>query len=265
MLKYNSHVKIACSFPGIPVIFLHAFPVDHRMWRPQFEFLMKKNVPYIAFDYPGFGESKILNDNMTIFDYGEIANGIIRNLNISKAVFVGLSMGGYVALNIYRKYPEIFAGLVLANTRAAADTDQIRENRFRLIKELKEKNDLKPIIDFHLKKFFTTDTREKNCDLMAEVEMYMKKSSIEGVITALKAMAHRPDSEELLPELPFPVKVIAGEKDELTTVEEAQRIASLLKKGSLSLIPGAAHLSNMEQPEKFNQVLAEYLNELNIN
>lgn len=259
MLTYRSNIHFSAFSPGVPVVFLHAFPVNQKMWEPQFAFLREKKTPFLSFDYPGFGRSSIIAHKMSIFDYGLQAVDLLRQFGIERAIFVGLSMGGYVALNLFRKHPEIFAGLVLADTRASADSDQTRSSRYQTIRQLQKEPDLTSIIDFHLSKFFTPVTTGEKPGLVKRVAEMMCETSITGIIQALEAMAKRPDSEPLLAQMKFPVKIITGEKDRLTTVQDAQRMLSLLPNGSLTVVSEAAHLSNLEQPQQLNTALWELI------
>ncbi len=249
-------------FNGIPVIFLHAFPLNHKMWHHQLDYLEDISGCYMAYDYPGFGESENNLKEPSIYDYGKPVIHMLEEMHIDQAVFVGVSMGGYVALSLYRHHPEKFAGLVLANTRASADSSEAREARLKTIRELKETNDPTPLFQSLMEKFFTPETRQKNAALVEEVQALMQEATVEGIIQALGAMAERPDSMDLLGQMDFPVLVIAGEKDELTSVREARDMVDALPIGDLTVIPDAAHLSNLERPDVFNDVLHLYLKKL---
>lgn len=244
------------------VLLLHAFPVNSKMWEPQFEKLQDENIPFLAFDYPGFGRSPDWNESSSMNDFAEKAFSAIYHLNLEKVVVVGLSMGGYVALALYRNHPDIFSGLVLADTRSTADSEEGRQRRFKLIDEIKADPSMNGLIQMHLEKFFTPETHQNMPELITLAESFMKEASSQGVIHALQAMAGRQDSTELLKKMDFPVLVIVGEKDSLTSVDDAQTMADQLQKGELAIIPNAAHLSNLERPEEFNKSLMQYLSNL---
>ena len=255
MNKQNKHIQFLPDFSGITVLFLPAFPLNHKMWQPQAEFLAKKGVRYFTPDYPGFGGRSVPDKNLTMSDYAEEVYREVVKSQIERAIVVGLSMGGYVALALFRSHPELFTGLLLANTRATADTEEGRRNRRTMIAQLEQDEDLTPVIESHLEKFFSEQTRRENPALLEQTRQMMRESSVEGVIRAQKAMAGRPDSLELLPQINFPVVVVAGKADQLTTTEDAQKMVERLPRVTLHVIPGAAHLSNLEFPEKFNQAL----------
>lgn len=241
------------------VILLHAFPLNSAMWEMQFEALSKEDIPFLAMDYPGFGKSLPWDRPPSMDDFAEEIYQAIVRLELRKVVVVGLSMGGYVALALYRKHPEIFTGLALANTKAAADSQEARQRRFNLIEEIKKDPSMKGLIQFHLEKFFTEDTRETLPEQSQQVERLMKQATPQGVIHALQAMAGRQDSTDLLEKMNFPVLVIAGENDSLLPVSDSQYMAERLANAQLQVIPGAAHLSNVENPQAFNRGLLDYL------
>lgn len=244
------------------VVFLHAFPLNSKMWEPQFEKLREKNIPYLALDYPGFGKSSQWAKEPSMDDFAEEVHHAINGLDLQKVVVVGLSMGGYVALSLFRKHPGIFHGLVLANTRATADTDEGKQKRFKLIDDIRNDPSMKGLIQMHLEKFYTPETNSNKPELIELAGALMKEATPLGVIHALRAMAGREDSTDSLKKMTFPVLVIAGEKDSLTSVEDAQAMNDKLQEGELSIISNAAHLSNLEKPEGFNKSLVQYLSEL---
>jgi len=247
------------AFHRPAVVFLHAFPMNRRMWRPQVEALADSGVPCIALDYPGFGEVPPWPFPPTIDDYGRYVLDHLEALQIPQAVFVGLSMGGYVALALYRQAPDRFRGLVLADTRATADTEAARERRFRLIEATRRARSVEPLVEAHIDKFFTPRTRAERPAVVQEAERLMRMASPTGAIQALWAMADRPDSTDLLARMDFPVLLIVGAEDPLTPPTEAQAMAERIPRADLVVVPEAAHLANMERPEVFNEALRKYL------
>jgi pimeloyl-ACP methyl ester carboxylesterase len=165
---------------------------------------------------------------------------------------------------LFRKWPDIFVGLVLANTRASADDEASRLIRLNMIQNLTQTKDPRPIYEQHLTKFFTSKTRHQNRQLIEFTQRMMHECSISGIISAQQAMASRSDAFDLLSGMKFPVLLIAGSKDELTTIEDAKRMADNLPDSELKIIDDAAHLSNLEKPELFNLFLAEYLEKLKV-
>ncbi|MCS7313244.1 MAG: alpha/beta hydrolase [Acidobacteria bacterium] len=241
------------------VVFLHAFPMDRRMWRPQVGALADLGIPCIALDYPGFGAAPPWPFLPTIDDYARYVLDTLERLGVPQAVYVGLSMGGYVALALYRQAPDRFRGLVLADTRATADTEGARERRFQLIEATRRARSVDPLVEAHIDKLFTPRTRAERPGVVQEAERLMRMASPVGAIQALWAMADRPDSTGLLPRMNFPVLVVVGAEDPVTPPAEAQAMAECIPQADLVVLPEAAHLANMEQPEAFNEALRKYL------
>ncbi len=245
--------------PKIPVVFLHAFPLNSRMWQPQIKFLEELEINYVVEDYPGFGKNPITSSHMDMQDYGEYIYQIIREKAIEQAIFIGLSLGGYVAFALLREHPDIFKGLLLANTRATADSADIRKNRLQIVQNLRINRNLSSIFETHLRIFFSEETRQKKNELISEVETMMKQSTVEGVIQAQQAMADRPDSLELLEGINFPVSIVSSEMDSLINLQETQQMAHIIPDACLEYIPKAAHLSNYEAPQEFNRIMQDLI------
>jgi len=250
-------VDVAFHRPA--VVFLHAFPLNRHMWRPQLEALADSGIPCIALDYPGFGEAPPWPFPPTIDDYARYVLDVLEACRVPQAVFVGLSMGGYVALALYRQAPARFRGLVLADTRATADTEAARERRLQLIEATRRARSVEPLVEAHIDKFFTPSTRQERPNIVEEAERLMRQTSPLGAIQALWAMADRPDSTDLLAQMDFPVLVVVGAEDPLTPPTEAQAMVERLPRADGVVLPGAAHLANMEQPKAFNEALRKYL------
>ena len=246
------------------VVFLHAFPMNRWMWQPQITCLADFGIPAVVLDYPGFGATPPFNFPPTMKDYAQYVRAILDELSIPKAVFVGLSMGGYVAFALYRLIPDRFAGLVLADTRATADTEETRHRRMQMIADVRQARSPDPVIAAHLDRFLTASTRQTRSQLVETVRDLMQQASPMGIIQALWAMAERPDSTPLLNDFPFPVLVIAGEQDPLTPPDAMREMADRIREAEFVAVADAAHLSNMEQPDVFNDALLRYLRRIGV-
>jgi pimeloyl-ACP methyl ester carboxylesterase len=231
------------------------------MWEPQLEYLRNKNIGYIAFDFPGFGKMPFDENIHTMEGYAAYTYQILSDLNINQGTIVGLSMGGYIGLHLLKNYPSIVRALVLANSRATADAVQTPEKRLKLIGDLSKSGDLRPVIDSHLPKFITSQTRSIKPNLVDILEEMVKESTIEGIISAQEAMAQRPDYTEYLKNAHIPVLLIAADKDEFVPLTEYRHLAALIPGARLNIIDNCAHLSNLEQADKFNHILWNFLSD----
>jgi 3-oxoadipate enol-lactonase len=176
-------------------------------------------------------------------------------------VIGGVSMGGYATFAVLRLAPERIEGVVLANTRAGADTPQGRENR-RAMLALVDREGPAGVAREMVAKLLGRTTRETNPAAESTVRRLVKQHSNGAIRGAIVRMMNRPDSTPLLPGLRVPTLIIAGDEDELTPADEARRMADAVPGSTLVVIPSAGHLSNLEQPDAFNRALTGFLNAL---
>jgi pimeloyl-ACP methyl ester carboxylesterase len=180
-------------------------------------------------------------------------------MQIEQGIIVGLSMGGYVGLQLLKDYPSMIKGLVLANSKATADTPEIREKRKKIIDAISKDGDIRPIINSHLPKFLTENKGLIDPGLSGYLREMINDSAIEGIINAQKAMASRDDYVQLLENTQLPLALIAADKDEFVPLTEYQSLAELIPDAHLYIIEDCAHISNMEQPERFNEILLNFI------
>lgn len=246
---------------GMPVVFLHAFPLNQSLWNDQAA-VFSDSFRIITFDWRGFGESSLFEDvpsSMEVF--ADDLAGLLDHLGVNRAVICGISMGGYAALGFLRRYAERISALTLVDTRAKADTDEARQSRLAMARVAREKG-TKAIADAMLPRLLGTKTIETKPDVVARVRAMIEANGVEGVARALLGMAERPDSTPLLEKIPCATLVVVGEDDVLTPPSEAEAMAKAIPGAALKIIPGAGHLSNLEQPHEFNRILRHFLSSL---
>jgi len=243
-------------------VLLHAFPLGANQWEPQM-----RNIPagwrLITPDLRGFGGSTELDSisALAITDYAHDIADLLGELSVTHAVIGGLSMGGYAALALLQSAPQLIDGLVLADTRATADSPEGRANRRNML-ALVDREGPSGVAREMMPKLLGQTTRESNPGVEAQVRRLIKGQSPVAIRSAIHRMMHRPDSTALLPQLTVPALVIVGEEDELTPPEESRRIAEAIPGATLVTIPAAGHLSNLEQPDAFNTALNAFLAKL---
>jgi 3-oxoadipate enol-lactonase len=242
---------------GTPLVFIHAFPLSKAMWQPQVDALTEF-YRVITLDLRGHGESDTMLWNCTLEDYAADVMGLLDHLHIRQAVFIGLSMGGYTVLSFYRQYPERVKAMVLADTRAPADSQEGKNGR-RIMAQLAHIEGASAIADVMLPKLLAPLTVEQRPDIVDQVRKMILQTPTEGIIVDLMAMAARPDSTDLLSKITCPTLVIVGKDDVATPVAESHYMAERIAGSTLVTIPGAGHLSNFEQPAAFNQSLQNFL------
>jgi pimeloyl-ACP methyl ester carboxylesterase len=176
---------------GIPVAFIHGFPHNRSLWSPQLGGLLDR-ARCIAPDLRGFGESS-RHGPFSIDQFADDVALLLRTLGVTRAVVVGLSMGGYVAFSLWRRHRALVRGLVLADTRAGADSDDARAKRHALI-EVARTRGSGAVADGQITGMIGKTTREKRPAMIDEVHRMLESASVEGIVGALEAMMSRVDS-----------------------------------------------------------------------
>lgn len=243
---------------GLPLLFIHGYPLSRNMWEAQM-LNPPPSVHMILPDLRGHGESEAVSSPYSIDTLADDCIQLLDHLEITHPFVVcGLSMGGYVAFAIYRKYRSRVAGLILTATRAAGDTAAGKLNREKAI-DMALSTGSKAIANSMLPKMFAPATYDTTPELVKKVYSMMTTTSIQGITGALRAMKDRPDSSPLLAEIDVPVLIIHGNQDQLIPVNEAQEMQSSIFESEILTIESAGHLPNLEQPFAFNQALRQFL------
>ncbi|HYA53217.1 MAG TPA: alpha/beta fold hydrolase [Streptosporangiaceae bacterium] len=240
---------------GVPLVLLHAFPLDRAMWRDAAEALAGL-VPTVLVDLPGLGDSP-LPDGPTDPSLDEAADGVagvLDRLGHDRAVLGGVSMGGYVAMAFARRHPERLAGLALLDTMAGPDTRAAAAGRERVAAAVTGPagtRALLPLLDL----LVGSTTRLRRAEVLRRVRESLLAARPEGVAWSERAMAARPDSAATLSALTVPVAVVVGEEDTLTGPEHARAMQLLLSDAVLTIVPGAGHLAPLERPDEVARAL----------
>ena len=243
--------------PGDPLVLLHAFPLNGRMFEPQMEaFSGGRRV--IAPDFPGFGRSPRTPAQPDVRYYAEAVGGLLDRLGLERVVLGGVSMGGYVAFGCLRLFPRRISGLVLADTRPEPDSDEVRENRKEMARRVAEEG-AEVLVELQMERLLARDTLENDEEVVERVRAMILESAPGGVVAALGAMRTRPDSTPLLAEIQAPTLVIGGEEDGISSPEVMGAMAQKIPNSRHVTLPRAGHLSNLENPEGFNAALREFL------
>ncbi len=241
-----------------PLLLLHGFPLDSSMWDGQVGYF-KGKYPVLSPDLPGFGKSAIRAPE-TIEGFAEEVKSFLDENNVAKIVLIGFSMGGYIALAFYEMFPNYLEAIVLADTRAAADSPEGRAGRNVMINSLKEKG-MEEIAKTMAPKLLS-ERGMKNGRLLKSVREMMVRQRPDSVKNALIAMRERKERSALLEKIDIPALFICGEEDLLTPPSEMKMMAERVKNGSFALIKGAGHLSNMEEAVSFNETLSLFLEKI---
>lgn len=239
------------------MLLIHAFPVNADMWRPQLE-RVPEGWRFIAPDVRGCGPDSSGPGAFTLDDVAEDFGAFMDHLKLDRAVIGGLSMGGYITLALARRSPERFGGMILADTKADADTPAAREGRRKMI-ELARSKGAAAVADQMLPKLLSADARDRQPALSASVRRMAGSISVAGITAALEAMMGRPDATPGLSRINFPVLILVGAQDEVTPEASARAMETQIERSRVVVLPDAGHLSNLESPDAFSLAVADFL------
>lgn len=253
----NTKISYSETGKGNAVVLLHGFLENQTMWQDLVPELSKKH-RIITIDLLGHGETECLGYVHSMEENADVVQAVLSKLRIRKAVFIGHSMGGYVALAFAELYPEKIRGLVLLNSTSKADSEERRANRNRAIKAVKK--DYTTFIRLSIANLFSPDNRERLIDEIEKVKIEALKTQLQGVVASLEGMKIRKDREVLLHLTPYPKMLILGQKDPVliheTALEQIENTAVKL----ITLPDG--HMSHIENREELVKVLLDFFKEV---
>ncbi|HEY6806106.1 MAG TPA: alpha/beta fold hydrolase [Pyrinomonadaceae bacterium] len=245
---------------GSPVILIHGFPFNRSLWNDQVAELSKSHRIIIP-DLRGFGESDSSPGAATMTRLAQDVAVLMDALNLPQAIFGGLSMGGYVVLAFCKQFPSRVRALILADTRAQGDTEEGKQGRAQQAERTLSEG-MAPIADSMLPKLLTPETVAKHPEVVKRVRDMMMKTKPEGAAAALLGMAAREDQTGLLSKIDVPTLILVGKNDAITPASDSETMHAKIAGSKLVIIEGAGHVSNIEQAEKFNREVKEFLSSL---
>lgn len=257
--KVNT-IKLAYDDTGAgpAVVLLHGFPLCRRMWQPQIGVLTGAGHRVVVPDLRGFGDSEAIDGPYSMADYADDVVGLLDHLGIERAVVGGMSMGGYVLLNLLERHPQRIAAAAFLLTRAAGDDYEGGAKRTKLAHAARETG-AQPVADTFSAILFAPDTPRLQPELTAKVEGWMLATDVRGLVGGLLAMRDRRDYSDALAVFTLPALVVGAELDRAIPLQHAQALHAGLPNSHLCIVPGAGHLANLEAPEAFNACLLNFL------
>lgn len=240
------------------ILWIHGFPLNATIFDDQ---LTIRGARHLAPDLAGFGESREVASHRTLSGHAADLIDLLDELGIDRAIVAGLSMGGYIVLELLRAAESRVRAAILVDTRETADNDAMKAHRYELAERIPREG-TKPVIDEMLPKLLAPETQSSNRPLVERVRSIMELASNDGVAGALHALASRPDSSGTLAAANRPLLIVVGEHDAITPPSDAQRMASLASQARLVVVPRAGHLSTMENFASVNAAVAEFVSSL---
>ncbi len=242
---------------GIPVIFLHGYPFSKAMWKQQLQFLQATN-RVIACDIRGFGKSRYEQSSLSIDLFADDLLTFMYKLHIEKAIICGLSMGGFIALNAMQRFPGHFEALILCDTQCIADSPAVKEKRYKVIDDINV-NGVKNFNEEFIKSVFHKETLSNKEELVETLRTVVFANSQQIITAGLVALAERSETCSTLGAIDIPTLIICGREDEVTPLAQSDFMHQLIEGSIMHVIDNAGHVSNLEQPDEFNQHLLDFL------
>jgi pimeloyl-ACP methyl ester carboxylesterase len=228
------------------------------MWRPQIEALTKAGYRVITPDLRGYGESRMTSAAVNMSSYADDIVALMDRLRLPQAVVGGMSMGGYVLMNLLERYPERVSAAIFIVTRAGAD-DAAGKGKRTALAAATAGEGMKPLLTVFGNILFAPATLTAHPELVAEVASWISATDPRGAAAGLIAMRERKDYLPLLSAIRQPVLVIGADLDQVMPTDHSRAIADGIADAQLSILHGGGHMVNLEQPDAFNAVLKEFL------
>ena len=256
-------LRVAMEGAGPPLLLVHGFPLNHRMWTEQIEAL-SSHCQVIAPDLRGFGESplgdaSLVEGGVTMEAFADDLATLLDCLNITEPVhFCGLSMGGYIAWQFWKKYGQRMRSLILCDTRTVSDTEEVARGREMMaVKVLKDGPHF--VATSMIPKLLATKTRSDRPELVESLRSMILATSSKGIAAAQRGMAKRPDVTSWLRTIALPTLVIVGEQDTISPVDEMRAISESIGSSRLVQVPDAGHMAPMENSRVVNEAILDFV------
>ena len=250
----NAKITYSDNGKGKAIVLLHGFLENLNMWNRFIPELSEKH-RVIAIDLLGHGATECLGYVHTMEDQADMVHHVLQLLKIKKAVFVGHSMGGYVALAFAELYPEAMKGLVLLNSTSKADSHERKINRNRAIKAVKQ--NYSAFVSLSIANLFSEANRERLADEIIKVREQALQTPLQGIIATLEGMKIRKDREQILHSATYPILLILGEKDGVLNYKDS---VEQIKGTAVQLVSFPdGHMSHIENESELKEVLVDFL------
>jgi pimeloyl-ACP methyl ester carboxylesterase len=244
---------------GPPLVLLHAFPVNHELWLPVAGRLAARYRVVLP-DLRGHGESGVGEGPATMEKHAADLLRVCDAAGVRTAIFGGVSIGGYVLFEFWRRWRERVAGLILADTRAPADTPPVRAARLQAAEEV-ERQGPQSYLEGLLPKLLGSTTQSNRPGLVREVQRMAARMTVAGIAAVLRGMAGRPDSVAALRTIDKPALLLFGGEDTASPMAEGELMQREIAHSRLLRVPQAGHFAVLEQPEAVHEMVRAFLDQ----
>ncbi|QDV53866.1 3-oxoadipate enol-lactonase 2 [Gimesia fumaroli] len=251
-------MRVFVEGSGSPLLLVHGFPLNHRMWQSQIEYF-KNEFTVIAPDLRGFGATEITRGTVTMKQHAEDLNMLLNELNLEERVlFCGLSMGGYIAWEFWKHFPERLRALILCDTRATSDTEEGINNRLKMV-DLVLKHGPESISSSMIPNLISEASQRNHPDIAKNMIQMIESTDREGIAASQRGMAEREDYSSEIGGIQVPTLCIVGSEDQLTPPEVMKNMSTQIPNSKYTEIPGVGHMAPMEAPAEVNQEIHQFL------
>jgi 3-oxoadipate enol-lactonase len=241
---------------GSPLVLLHPFPTNRHFWEPIFPALESRYLLIVP-DLRGHGQSEV-GEGASMANHAEDVQQILSECDVQRAGFIGVSIGGYLLFEFWRRFRQQVAVLILSNTRAQADSDEGRANRLKAADEV-EKKGTAVFLDAMVPKLLGVSTQRNRPDIVARARTMMDAMSRQGLAAVQRGMAARPDSVSTLSTINVPTWIVRGAEDLLIPAEDAELMHKKVAGSEIVSIPETGHYTPFERSEDFLKVVRPFL------
>jgi pimeloyl-ACP methyl ester carboxylesterase len=246
------------SGSGMPILFLHSFGHNKNLWFPQLTHFLERGFRVLAPDMPGHGDSSYDRARHGVDQMAQGYAELLDSLGIGKAILVGISMGGYIALRMWARRPDLIAAMVLSNSKAEKDSDEIVARRHAQVENI-EKNGLEHFVSTGAPKRLSPLTLERRPWVLDTITLLNYTVPAEVNAATLEAMARKEDDTKVLPTIDVPVLVTSGSDDLFIPKDSPGNLHAGIKGSRFHEIAGTGHVSSLEAPTEYNRVVDEFL------
>ncbi len=251
-------LDVVCKGSGPTFLLVHGFPLDHQMWNGQIDDLAE-DFHVVAPDLRGFGGSDVTAGCTLMEQFADDLAHLLDSLELDEPViFCGLSMGGYIAWQFWKRHRDRLSHLILCDTRAVPDTPDAAETRRATAQRVLSEGTAF-LAETMLPKLFSERTRLQNRSIVADTQRIIESAQPAGIAAALHGMAQRVDATPWLAEIELPTLVLCGQQDAISSVAEMQGIADAIRNAELAVIPACGHMAPLEGPIHVNKAIRGFL------